>query len=88
MTPCPISQVHACSSRADALRVLRASTVDDFDVALVSGKGTETAQGQKVLDAARARQLPVVLIGDAHDDSFVVKGIKLGAAQVLSRPQM
>ena len=66
--------------------MLRASTVDDFDVALVSGKGTETAQGQKVLDAARARQLPVVLIGDAHDDSFVVKGIKLGAAQVLSRP--
>ena len=78
--------VRTATSRADALRVLRASSVDDFDVALISGKGADTSQGQKVMDAARAKQIPVVLIGEPDDDTFVVKGIKLGAAQVLTRP--
>lgn len=79
-------EVTLATSRADALRVLRASRIDDFDVALLSGRGAGTSQGQKVLDAARAKQLPVVLIGEREDHGFVLQGLKLGAVQVLSRP--
>jgi len=79
-------EVTTCSSRADALRVLRADS-NVFDVVLVDlVMVTEGKDANKVIQAIHNRSLPVVSMTDSDKTDSVMKGIRLGTVQVLRKP--